>query len=140
MSDILHIEDTLDTFNVDTIPNINIDTYIRKSIKINIDPVRYKQLHKLKPLDVCITPVDSEMTIKNIHDSNSLRFNLCSSVFDSGFNSKQVSGIELIKNYDGSVDFVIKFSGKHSQKNKKCSVTGKKRKMVQKKMPVVQDL
>jgi len=63
------------------------------------------------------TPVESSMGINTAH-SNTLRINLASPIFDSNFNSKQVSQVSMIRNYDGSVDFVIKFDGINPLRNR----------------------
>lgn len=55
-------------------------------------------------------PVDSEMGINDSH-INTLRINLKSSIFNQEFDSKNISQITLVRNYNGSVDFVIKFNG-----------------------------
>lgn len=126
MSDTLHICDNFeicDNFGISDdfgiilqAQNINLDAYFGKKT-IYIEPIRY---HKQSvPTD--IAPVDSSMYIKKAKNSeNALRFKLSSSAFDSCFNSKKVISIDLIKNYDNSVDFVIKFDGKDKEKYKKC--------------------
>ena len=56
------------------------------------------------------TAVASTMGINDSH-LNTMRINLKSPVFDSNFDSKLISQVGLIRNYDGSVDFVLKFDG-----------------------------
>jgi len=59
------------------------------------------------PIAPC-KPVDSRMCIKNCA-SNTLRFNLASSVFDNVFDLKPILGSEIIKKRDGSIDVNITF-------------------------------
>ena len=123
--------------------NINIDTYFRKkSIKniVNIDTCRCPKTSLQFPNTIDITPVDSSMCVKkNKTSENTLRFNLFSPVFDSDFNWKHISHIELIKNFDGSVDFIIKFD-KQSRENKKCITKIQRRQKRHTQMPVVQEV
>jgi hypothetical protein len=68
-------------------------------------PVRYqKQLFQ----PVRSSVVDSSLCIKK-NNNRTLKMNLFSSIFNDKFNAKRVSKIKMIKNFDGSIDFVIKF-------------------------------
>lgn len=127
MSDILH--NSSDSKNYDDFSillqeqSLDMDAFfLKKTIKntINIEPLRYhKQLFQyINNID--IIPVESTMYIKKgKNNENILRFNLCSAIFDSRFNSKRISHVELMKNYDGSVDFIVKFDKQNGEKNKK---------------------
>jgi hypothetical protein len=55
-----------------------------------------------------IGPVSSDMYVKK-NTNDTLRFNLSSLIFDSGFNDKIVSKVNIKKNSDGTVDFIIFF-------------------------------
>lgn len=145
MSDIFNNNDNYednDDFPIMAIKkNINIDSFFQKTTLkeiISNEPIKYhKQLFQY-PNVINIKPIESSMyTKKNGNSDNTLRFNLCSPIFDSKFNSRQVSHIELIKNYDGSVDFVIKFDKQNKKKNNRYFKVQKQDSLIKEKSNVV---
>jgi len=74
-------------------------------------PVQYhKQIFQANDLPN-YKSVDSFMYVK-CNTSDTLRINLVSPVFDPKFNSKPVNSVKMIKNNDGSVDFIVYFGNK----------------------------
>lgn len=61
--------------------------------------------------------VNSSLSIKK-NNNNTLRFNLSSSIFDPNFDSKRISKVSMVKNFDNSVDFIIKFSSDPAKQSK----------------------
>lgn len=82
---------------------LSVDLFKNYDDSVNFD-IAYQQLG---PVVQC-KPVDSRMCIKN-SASNTLRFNLASSVFDNTFDLRPILGTDIIKKRDGSIDVNIIF-------------------------------
>lgn len=53
-------------------------------------------------------PIDSQMSIRN-NGTNGIRFNLASSAFTPDFFSRKILNVNLVKNLNGTVDFIISY-------------------------------
>lgn len=82
---------------------IAIDLFKNFDDSVDID-IAYQQLVPISPSK----PVDSRMAIKN-STSNTLKFNLASSVFDNTFDLRPILSSDIIKKRDGSIDISIIF-------------------------------
>jgi len=90
---------------------IAVDLFKNFNESIDID-IAYQQV---SPIVQC-KPVDSRMCIKN-SSSNTLKFNLASSVFDNTFDVRPVLTTDIIKKRDGSIDVTIVFQNSNKPSN-----------------------
>ena len=54
-------------------------------------------------------PVDSSMCVLS-NSPNGMKFHLASSLFDSDFNTKNITQVKMLNNLDGSVTFTLTFA------------------------------